>query len=434
MSIRLEMRIKTLVISHNSFSKTHNNGKTLSAIFSAFEIEELCQLFFTPIGGPDLDRCENYYLISDKDALNSILFRTKCGTSIIEPPRTTTTNSKRFKPSVATRLIRTVVWRCASWYHGGLNKWLAIQKPNVIFYVGGDGVFSHQIAVKLSHKLKLPLVSYFTDDYVINPPSDLYVRILKHYYKKTIQQSSLLFAIGEQMALSYSEYYNRQFLPIMNIVDIPNNEPVYNPHHDVVKIKYFGGLHLGRANEIAKCVEFLRVFVTPFMTKEINVEVFTFSLVSEKMRRDYERLDISVFNGLTGAELDKSMCEADVFLHVESIEPQYRSLTRLSVSTKIPEYLCKARPILAFGPREVASFGVIESVIPELVVDDNANNKSRALEVAELLNNNEKLKEIAHRGFEYAKNHFDKAVVSRNFREELMKLTTANSGEHSTLF
>ena len=95
--------MKTLVISHNSFSKTHNNGKTLSAIFSAFKSEELCQLYFTPIGRPDYERCMDYYLISDKDALVSIFRRKHCGTQLSKEPDifttgTPSTNKKKIAP------------------------------------------------------------------------------------------------------------------------------------------------------------------------------------------------------------------------------------------------------------------------------------------------------------------------------------------------
>jgi hypothetical protein len=38
--------MKVLVISHNSFSKSSNNGKTLEALFSEFRRDNIYQLFF----------------------------------------------------------------------------------------------------------------------------------------------------------------------------------------------------------------------------------------------------------------------------------------------------------------------------------------------------------------------------------------------------
>lgn len=414
--------MKVLVISHNSFSQTHNNGKTLSAIFSAFNKEELCQLYFTPIGRPDFSRCENYYLMTDKDAIRSIVFRNQCGSSSILAEETIKESTSHIKSNSITKFLRVVVWLFSSWYHGGLKRWIANQKPDVLFYVGGDGIFSHRIAVSLSKKLKMPLASYFTDDYVINPPVDLYNRLLKHYYNRTIRNSSLLYAIGEQMASRYSEYYNRCFLPIMNIVDIPGVEPIYKPHVNLIKINYFGGLHLGRAEEIIKFTEFLQEGVRPLIKREVEIGVYTFSVLEEELKRQFSRLGIKLNKALVGQELEDALYETDLLLHVESIEPQFKMLTMLSVSTKIPEYLCKMRPIIAFGPREVASFGVIEQAEPELVIDDKPNLIKKTEEIAAVLNDEKKLAIIAHRGFEYAKQHFDKIIVANGFRAEIETL------------
>ena len=116
--------MKILVISHNSFSQTYNNGKTLSAIFSKFKKEELCQLYFTPIGRPDFDRCEHYYRICDKDAILSIVNRGLCGTSNVDEDYPSVSNNRKVKVNNATRFIRTIVWQLSSWFTGGLKDWI----------------------------------------------------------------------------------------------------------------------------------------------------------------------------------------------------------------------------------------------------------------------------------------------------------------------
>jgi glycosyltransferase involved in cell wall biosynthesis len=44
-----------------------------------------------------------------------------------------------------------------------------------------------------------------------------------------------------------------------------------------------------------------------------------------------------------------------VLLHVEAFDDTVRAYTRLSLSTKIPQYMSSGRPILAYGPGELAS-------------------------------------------------------------------------------
>lgn len=416
--------MKVLVVAHNSFSATRNNGKTLSAIFSAFKKEELCQLFFTPDGAPDFHRCDSYYRITDWDVVHSLLRRSRCGTDNVPVEETLGggTETRKIKANDVTRILRSWVWSLSPWYSGGLNKWLETQRPDLIFFVGGDGVFAHRITLALSKKLGIPLATYFTDDYVINARRTLYNRILCRHYKKTIQHSRSLFAIGEQMAARYSSFYGRQFLPIMNVIDIPEQMPSCHISEDELHINYFGGLHLGRAEEIVRFGHYMREKVEPNLNKRVQIGVFSFSGVSDEVQIEFDRLNIVRHEGLTGDALNRAMEKTDLFLHVESIEPRYRTLTNMSVSTKIPEYMGMARPILAFGPGEVASFQVIASANDALVIsDDEAVGVDEALtkRVADYLNDVGKLGEIARDNYTYASQRFNRVVVSQQFKERL---------------
>lgn len=422
---------RVLIISHNNFSKTHNNGKTLSAIFSAFQPEELCQLFFTAIGSLDYERCRDYYLISDKEAMKSILKRNQCGQQL---PKKTFIDNKfisgeikmRPRPNLIKKYIRTLIWMLSTWYSGGLKKWIEEQKPDFIFYVGGDGIFSHRIAVKLSEKLNLPMATYFTDDYVINPPSDCYNKLLKKVYMRTVVHSDKLFAIGKKMADDYTAYYNKEFKPIMNIVDIPPKDVWKAQKEDCITINYFGGLHLGRDEEIIRFARFMRDKVKYNLKKSYVIGIYSFDIITGDELKEMSNLGIVFHQGVTGNELDEAMRNSDILLHVESVRKEFHSLTKLSVSTKIPEYMCLTMPVLAFGPADVASFCVIAEANQAMVINDVEDplmmNK-QAEQIARILNSDEELAEIADSNYDYAKTHFDKKIVAEVFRKEITSMT-----------
>lgn len=415
--------MKVLVICHNQFSTTHNNGKTLSAIFSSFRKEELCQLYFTPIGEIDTSRCDNYYCISDKDAIKSVIFRNKCGIDIVNNDiHTIATSHQNSEKAIYTKkFLRSIIWFLSSWYHGGLSSWLKKQKPNLIFYVGGDSYFSHVIANTIADKLKIPLASYFTDDYVINTPDTLYNWFLKKYYSKTVSRSSALFGIGKAMADDYSVYYHKQFYPIMNIIDIPRPKEWTRKDAKIISINYYGGLHLGRAREIIRFAQFLDHHAKNVNTKFI-INIYSFSKPSSEETEVMNKLRINVNPALSGAGLKQAMLDTDVFLHVESIEDRFHSLTKLSVSTKIPEYMSMQKPIIAFGPADVASFKVIADSNSSLVIDDIDNEelmRKQADQLLAIVMSDEKMKAIARDNYEYAKNNFDKKTVSLTFRKQL---------------
>lgn len=413
--------MKILVISHNSFSKIYNNGKTLSAIFSAFDKKDLCQLYFTPLGEPDEDRCGEYFLISDKDAFRSILYRKKCGGVPIKTSQSylCPTSRKTVKQTSFKLAVRSIMWKFSAWYKGGLNRWLKEQRPDLIFFVGGNSVFSHCIAVSLSQRLNIPLVTYFTDDYVINPPTDFYLAWLKRIYSVTINQSRKLFAIGRQMAYDYSVLYKKDFEPIMNIVDIPETLPCKKKYHDDFVIGYFGGLHLGRADEICRFACFIEENLPLYLKNKIKIKVYSFATLSSESNSLFNKFSIIKENGVSGDKLKEAMDNVDIFLHVESSKPEYHYITKLSVSTKIPEYMSFAKPIIAFGPADVASFRVIAEVNPDLVFDDNIKTKTNIQVLEKLIGNSELIAEYGLKNYNFAKSNYDKGKVAKLFKQSM---------------
>lgn len=63
---------RVLVIAHNPFSDTQNNGKTLSAFFNGWPKDKLAQIYLTP-DKPDYTVCENFFRITDLEVLKSFL-------------------------------------------------------------------------------------------------------------------------------------------------------------------------------------------------------------------------------------------------------------------------------------------------------------------------------------------------------------------------
>ena len=51
----------------------------------------------------------------------------------------------------------------------------------------------------------------------------------------------------------------------------------------------------------------------------------------------------------------ENLARADILLHVESFEEKEKNYFRLSMSTKIPEYLSVGRPVLVVGPDDIGS-------------------------------------------------------------------------------
>lgn len=406
---------RILIISHNSFSAVHNNGKTFESIFKGFEKKNLAQLFFCSNEKPDFDYCENYFQITDKDVLRGFFcFYSKTGRVVKnESIENSDNNSKLLtfakQKSSYIAMFRDILWMTRAWNTKQLRQWCNDFAPDAIFYVGGGSGFSHSIAQYISKILKKPLITYFTDDYLIFPEDRNILEIvqkwrMKRFYKKTVTQSSLLFTIGELMSKEYTKYFNREFLSIMNSVPITPYVPYES--HDKITISYFGGIHLNRWKMIVRLAELIN---------GVEFNVYTIQKPSQEIMHVFHDVGILYKGGLQGEELRQAIINSDILLHVESDDDYYKSLTKLSVSTKIPEYLMSGRIILGFGPSEVASMRVLSDnnigvVIPSIATD---------LEIKTLMNEviaNYKLRyDVGIKGYNFAIKNFDNMEVVNKF-------------------
>ncbi|MDD4156980.1 MAG: hypothetical protein PHY08_10455 [Candidatus Cloacimonetes bacterium] len=414
--------MRVLIVSHNSFSKIYNNGKTLESIFSKFEKEEISQLFFNETDKPDFEYCNNYFRITDVDIIKNIFNpASSCG-KVIKP---TPSNNLDLKKSIYHRfrkfgniltLFRDMLWENPVWNKKYLLEWCEVFNPDIIFLVGGKAGFSHKIAMLITISLSRPLITFFTDDYLIYPRNKNIFNIIqklrmKKFYNNTINHSKLLFAIGDIMAHEYSKYFGKMFIPIMNSVSIkPYIE--YEKKHKII-ISYFGGLHLNRWKMIVRLTSIIKEF------NEVTVNVFSIKEPSNKIKDIFCSNDINYNGKLTGNELDEAIRGSDVLLHIESDESYYRSLTKLSVSTKIPEYLMAGRFILGYGPTEVASMRLLFDNQIGYVISSELNKKEILLKLKGVIDNYDYRKKMGLRGYEFAINNYNNEKIATEFKKQV---------------
>lgn len=420
--------LKTLIISHNCFSNKRNNGKTLESMFFSFPKESIAQLFFHFEDTIDHDFCNNYFRITEKDVLKSIFIgHQRIGTSEFKKKSIVDSGHKRVSVFYKVKSLlgpvgRDVIWRIGAWYGKNLQLWLDGFNPNLIFYVGGDSSFSANIAIALSKRLHIPMVSYYTDDYLFSISQDSikgrhHFKRTKKLYDKVFAHSSALYVIGDYMAKEYRMYFHRDFRPIMNSVVIHPYREYQN--HQQITISYFGGLHLNRWMMIVRLASLLP------HNAIIHVYSSTNS-INEEIAEQFKSHGVIYCGSLQGDDLHKAMQTSDVLLHVESDNMETRRFTRLAVSTKIPEYLISGSPILGFGPKEVASMKILSDNEIGVVIGSDEKDEICANMISHFLNNYDLRKKYGQKGYEYASIHFDKNEISSKLKRELETIINSN--------
>lgn len=409
--------MKILVISNNPFSNTYNNGKTLESMFSWIPKSNLAQVFFHSGFDPDFSFCNKYYRVSDIDVCKSLWLRRECGNEILSSK---STDSNRFHFSLLARyfklsslqIVRDYIWNLVytKIKRKPLYKWVKDFNPDIVFFVGGNCGFAHSLVWDIVSRQKCRLFSYFTDDYVIYPRyKNLLMRLqkkrLQKIYATTIKMSEKCFVIGREMSKEYNKKYFKEFIPIMNSVEI-DDYPLPAEKSDNIIITYLGNLGIDRWKMICRFADFLFKIQQEFGLKT-EFRVFSGTNLNSTMRHNFNKYKVKYMGYLAKDKLKNAIIQSDILLHVESDKIEYRTFTRLSISTKIPEYLVSKRAVIGFGPSEVASISLIKENYIGFVIDSNVSYEMVKNKIYTILRDYEMRNRIAEQALDFAKLNFE---------------------------
>ena len=300
--------MRVLIISHNVFSATESMGKTLSGYFADFEPNQLAQ-FYIHSQVPTTSKCSNYYRMTDKEAIKSIV-GVSCGTvfglSDVQPERdssrtdrgvTAAIYQKARKRTPAIYIARNLWWKLSHWDTKRFRDWLDTFDPECVFFASGDYGFMYDISWKIAKVRNIPLYIVCMDDYYFyNKNQDSMLGRWQHkLFMKSVERavaySSKLFCICDKMTEDYATIFQKPCVTIHTPASIEKQLAFEKK----TKISYLGNLGL------------------------------------------------------------KIMGESLAVIHTESFDEKTRQSVRYSVSTKIADSLASGTCIFAYGPEEIAS-------------------------------------------------------------------------------
>ena len=360
--------MKVLIISHNPISTQSNMGKTFLSLFSQFQKEELCQLYIYPVI-PNEERCASYYRVTDKDILKCLCRFQKPGAQIharhiskkqglYENPGDQSFYKNRKNKSAMRRLMRDVIWKIAPWYNSNLRTWLDQEDPDCIFVAPGVAKFLYDIALQISKKRNIPIVTYICDEYYFaKKPKQwldaLRLKMLQRKMEQLMHKSSHLVVISEELKEAYAAYFGLKTTTIMTGASLAIAEKA-RVKENPKDICYFGNIRCNRyitLEEIGKALDDLnRQYGTEFCLKIYSAEK------DPEILKVFEGVNsVELCGFVTGAEFNHAFQCADLLIHTEAFDEASIDFTKHSVSTKIADCLASGIPMIAYGPESISS-------------------------------------------------------------------------------
>ncbi len=420
--------MRILVLSSSPWTNDNSFGNSFSNIFEGIPDIEIANIY-CKYGKPNTNLVSKFFQITEKSMLRNlknpkmpsgqeIFFDESTPTDVVEPKSADLARKKRW---IIMFWARDLIWKFGRWKSPELKKFIDDFKPDIIFQPVYYVSHMNRIANFIKKYTGVPMYGYVSDDvytlkqFSLSPLFWINRFICRRNVKKVVKQCEILYTISEIQRSDYEKIFKIPCKVLTKSANFDEPAEVTTEYNKPLKFVFTGNIGIKRWKSLAIIAEAL---------KEINangikaqLQIYTGTPLTEEMNKALNIESCSQVMGfVSSTEIPRIQSEADVLVHVESSSLKSKLWVRQSFSTKIVDYLKMARPILAVGPKEVAS-------IEHLVRNDCAivaDNKEELIEkLNEVLSDESKLTEIALKGYECGRKHHNKAEYNKMLEKDL---------------
>ena len=154
--------------------------------------------------------------------------------------------------------------------------------------------------------------------------------------------------------------------------------------------------------------------------KKCYLDIYSATPLTDAMKTEMDAIESVIFHGaVSGSEVRKIQMDADYLVHVEGFSKESICSTRMSFSTKIPDYLSTGNVMFAIGPAEINSIQVLQSRDIAVVCD---SLDKIAPTVFRLCNGEIDTAAIQDRAYTYLTTERNKSIIQAGMLERLKKL------------
>lgn len=234
-------------------------------------------------------------------------------------------------------------------------------EPDVVVTTSGS-VRITRLANMAASVTGAPIVPHFMDDWISTQYRDslstLIPRmLLERELRKLFSQATRGLAITRSMGDEYASIFGIPFISVGNLVRVRDAATGPVDRAAGVRLGFIGGLHLGRDEQLLRLAR-----AVDSLSGEATLTVIAPGNAERRSDPEWSGLEQTELRDPVDADrVTECASQFDVLVHVESFEQDQRRYTRLSMSTKISQYMSVGRPVLAIGPEEVASIRYVHA-------------------------------------------------------------------------
>ena len=355
--------MRILVLSNEVWNDRINGNNVTSNWFEGMDAE-FANIYASP-DEPLNNCCQRYYQITDSMMLKSILKGIKAGKVL--PVREYKTYNREaaaeaepkklygFLKSISgpfLRFVREELWLLGKYDVSGMKSFIDEFQPDVVFYERMASCKMLRLEKIVSQLTDAPMFAFTGDDeYSLKQLSfSPFFWINRFMVRRRLRENVKNYKIYYTLSEEQGEYYEKIFGCKCKLLQKcgsfdgeMKNCTIGNP----IRMIYAGKFYCNRWKMLGDIADVLREINKD--TVKIILEIYTKDKPTDKQNKSLNDGRSSfIRGGVSQAELAEKYKQADIALHVESLDIRNRLVTRYSFSTKIIDCIFSGCAVMAY--------------------------------------------------------------------------------------
>lgn len=423
--------MRILIISRSPWRLDNSFGNTYSSIFRGMKDVEIANIYLAD-GFPEYEEnVKAYYQVSEKELVSSLkhpFAKNKIGSVIYAENNSSLNKEKdcgyltlgKNKRWPIMFIARELIWKFGRINYDGIDSFVASFKPDIIFLPFYYAVYVFRVALYIQKKFNLPMTGeacldiYSLKQLSFDPFYWFNRFAIRRWVRRAAKHSAHLYFISEKMRKDYSGYLDIEGKILYKIPDFSRMQSKYYSANKPIKFLFTGNIGANRWKTLSLLAATL---------KELDfghLDIYTASPINDKINKELNIEGYSkVHAPVSQDEVKVLQNKADVLVHAESFDLANKLLVRYSISTKIMDYLCTGRTILALGPNDVASIEYLRDNDAALV----ASSKKEIVKTVQLLKRDKNILLIySQKGLDFAKSHMNADEMKLSLYKDMKEI------------
>jgi len=380
--------MRILLITDEEWNDAVYGNNVLTNWFEGFDAE-FAQIYCSP-GMPYNHICDRYFQITDSQMVRSLYTGKRAGGVIRKPLLETDVNLSKVNAQrsgsykwlkqlslyvhTPMMMIRDAIWLWGRYDKNALKQFVDDFKPDVVFCPRMFTPKLKRLEKIVSTMTDAPFVAFTADNeaslncYSWSPLFWLRRLAIHHSFKKHVGIYSHYFMFSEDQALEYHQQYG---IPTSCLYKCGSFAEHFEPKavNKTIRMIYAGRLYCNRWKTLAAIGEALEKLNQD--EEKMILDVYTADVLTSKQERVLGGFKhLRVHAPITSSQLSEEYKKADIALHVESFDKEYRLATRYSFSTKIIDLMASSCAIIAICWEKHAGYQYLKNYDAALCVSD----------------------------------------------------------------